>query len=80
MDIIFDRLPGALSFNSIKSRCVEMVAETEKAKVASLEDIIKSKEASGRPKDLIHLVLLREGLKVKEALEGYHLKATPTKP
>jgi hypothetical protein len=37
--------------------------------VASLEDVIKSKEAAGRKKDLAVLPILRDTLAVKQALK-----------
>ena len=39
------------------------------ARHASLEDIIRSKEAAGRKKDQLHLPILRETLLVNQALE-----------
>jgi hypothetical protein len=41
-----------------------------KALVASLEDVIRSKEAAGRPKDLAQLPILRDTLRVRRALES----------
>jgi hypothetical protein len=37
--------------------------------VAALEDVIRSKEAAGRKKDLAVLPILRDTLKVKNALK-----------
>jgi len=42
---------------------------SQTARVACLEDIIASKAACGRPKDLAQLPLLRETLRVKQALD-----------
>ena len=39
------------------------------AKVASLEDVIRSKVAAGRPKDDAQVILLRQTLAVKQKLE-----------
>jgi hypothetical protein len=39
------------------------------AVVASLEDVIASKEAAGRPKDLAHLQILRDTLRIRAALD-----------
>jgi hypothetical protein len=38
------------------------------AVVASMSDIIASKEATGRPKDLAHLPILRETKRIRDAL------------
>jgi len=70
VDVIFDALSGELTFASIRSRCVEMPVGDHKALVASLEDVIRSKEAAGRPKDLAQLPILRDTLRVRRALES----------
>jgi hypothetical protein len=69
VDIIFEALPGPLSFASLRSRSIEIAVGDLKAVVASLEDIIRSKEAAGRPKDLAQLPILRDTLRVRRALE-----------
>jgi hypothetical protein len=68
VDIVFDHLPGALSFESVRSRSVKIEIGDCAATVASLEDIIASKEAAGRPKDRAQLPILRETLRVRDAL------------
>ena len=68
VDVIFDALPGELSFASLRSRSIEVTVGDRKAVVASLEDVIRSKEAAGRPKDLAQLPILRETLRVRRAL------------
>ena len=60
----------AALMRSIRSRCVEMPVGEHKALVASLEDVIRSKEAAGRPKDLAQLPILRDTLRVRRALES----------
>jgi len=40
------------------------------ATVAALTDVIASKEAAGRPKDLAQLPILRETQRVRGALKG----------
>jgi hypothetical protein len=53
IDILFDKIAGAgNSFTSIRSRAHPEVVGTGILTVASLADIIKSKKAAGRPKDL----------------------------
>jgi len=70
VDLLFDRLPGDLSFESLRSRSIAIDLAGRTAKVASLEDIILSKEAAGRPKDHAQLPILRDTLRVKRALEN----------
>ena len=69
VDLLFDRLPGGLSFESLRSRSVAIDLGGRTATVASLEDIIASKEAAARPKDQAQLPILRDTLRVKKALE-----------
>ena len=69
VDLLFDRLPGGLSFESLRSRTVAIDLGGRIATVASLEDVIASKEAAGRPKDQAQLPILRDTLRVKKALE-----------
>ncbi len=68
VDLLFDRLPGELSFESLRSRSIAIDLAGRTATVASLEDVILSKEASGRPKDHAQLPILRDTLRVKKAL------------
>jgi hypothetical protein len=68
LDLVFDALPGGLSFESIRSRCVKVPLSGHAATVALLEDVIRSKEAANRPKDQAQLPILRDTLKVREAL------------
>ncbi len=68
VDLLFDCLPGELSFESLRSRSVAIDLAGRTATVASLEDVILSKEASGRPKDHAQLPILRDTLRVKKAL------------
>jgi hypothetical protein len=63
------RLPGDLSFESLRSRSIAIDLAGRIARVASLEDVIRSKEAAGRPKDYAQLPILRDTLRVKKALE-----------
>lgn len=69
IDLVFDRLSGGLEFASIRSRCREIEIADVTAKVASLADIIRSKEAANRAKDVAALPMLRDALRVIEQLE-----------
>jgi hypothetical protein len=69
VDILFDALPGRLSFASVKSRAVVMPAGRNTLTVASLADVIQSKEAAGRDKDKAVLPILRATLATLEQLE-----------
>jgi predicted nucleotidyltransferase len=69
VDLLFDQLPGNLSFESLRSRSISIDLGGHTATVATLEDIIASKEAAGRPKDQAQLPILRDTLRVKRALD-----------
>ncbi len=70
IDVLFDEISGPLTFESLKSRAIRVAIGKEVALVASLEDVIRSKEAAGRPKDLAALPALRETLAVKHSVAG----------
>jgi len=65
------RLHGVKSFESLKSRAAEVYFGTARIRVADLKDIIRSKRALGRPKDLAVLDLLEktQDEKAKQAKE-----------
>ncbi|HEY5920146.1 MAG TPA: hypothetical protein VIV11_00690 [Kofleriaceae bacterium] len=69
IDILFDSMIGGLQFASVRSRSKAIQIADVAATVASLEDIIRSKEVAGRPKDLAVLPILRDALRVTKALE-----------
>jgi hypothetical protein len=69
VDILFEALPGGLSFASLKSRAVQVQVGSRTAVAVALADVIKSKEASGRPKDLAQLPILRHTLDVLRIME-----------
>lgn len=69
IDILFDSMSGDLQFASVRSRSRSVSIADVTATVASLEDVICSKEAAGRPKDLAVLPILRDALRVIRALE-----------
>lgn len=69
VDFLFDVIGGGLSFQHVRARSVRVPIGSAEAVVACLEDVIASKEAAGRPKDLAQLPILRDALRVKRALE-----------
>jgi hypothetical protein len=60
------KLHGVISFESLRSRAAEVKFGTAAIWVADLKDIIKSKRALGRPKDLAVLELLEKTQDEKE--------------
>ncbi len=68
VDVLFDRLPGGASFEGLRARATIIKLGEHSAVVATLADIIASKEAIGRPKDLAHLPILRETERIRDAL------------
>lgn len=64
------KVDGIRSFEGLKSRAEEVRFGRHKLLVASLADVIKSKQAAGRPQDRAVLPLLRKTLDEKEALEA----------
>jgi len=68
VDILYDRLPPRLGFESVRSRAERMEIGSETLTVAALADVIRSKEAADRPKDRAVLPILRDTLAVKKAL------------
>jgi hypothetical protein len=70
VEIHYDRISGDLSFSSIRSRAQVVAVGDEKLRVAALADVIRSKQAAGRPKDRAVLPILRDTLAVKKKLEG----------
>lgn len=69
VDILFDSIAGGLRFEALRSRSVVVQVGGTSARVAGLADIIRSKEAAGRPKDLAQLPILRDTLRVRRALD-----------
>ena len=61
------RMDGVKSFESLRSRAVSMKVGEENVRVASLDDIIKSKKAAQREKDLAALPILEKTLAVRRA-------------
>jgi len=70
VDLLFDHLPGRLSFQALRARALQLDLAGSEAWVARLEDVIASKEAANRPKDRAQLAALRDTLRVKAALDA----------
>ncbi len=70
VEIHYDRISGGLTFSFLRSRAQHVRVGDEKLVVASLADIIRSKQAAGRPKDRAVLPILRDTLTVRKKLEG----------
>jgi predicted nucleotidyltransferase len=62
------RMDGIRSFESLRSRAADIDVGGVSLCIASLEDVIKSKRAAGREKDLASLPILEKTLAVKKAL------------
>lgn len=65
IEVHYDRISGGLTFASVRARSVTVEVGTEKLSVASLADVIRSKEAANRPKDRAVLPILRDTLAVR---------------
>ena len=59
---------GVRSFEGLRSRAIEHALGTLRVKVASLPDIIASKKAAGRDRDLAVLPVLEQTLKATQSL------------
>jgi hypothetical protein len=70
VEIHYDRIAGGLTFSSLRSRAQVVAVGDEKLLVAALADVIRSKEAAGRPKDRAVLPILRDTLAVKKKLKA----------
>jgi len=70
VEIHYDRISGGLTFSFLRSRAQHVMVGDEKLVVASLADVIRSKQAAGRPKDRAVLPILRDTLTVRKKLEG----------
>jgi predicted nucleotidyltransferase len=67
VDVLF-RIAGEMTLEDIRARAKTFEFGGEALAVASLEDVIRSKEAAGRKKDRAALPLLRDTLAVKQKL------------
>jgi len=70
IDLLLEALPGNLRFAAVRSRAERMRIGGGAIRVASLEDIIRSKMASARPKDAYHIEVLRQVMALRDALAG----------
>ena len=70
VDVLLNQISGGLKFASLKSRARRVEVGSETIQVADLADIIRSKRAAGRPKDLAQLPILEDTLKVRGELEA----------
>jgi len=68
VDVLFDELVGALKFEAVRSRSVNVAVGDVTIVSASLADIISSKRAANRPKDRAQLPVLESTLRVLEAM------------
>jgi hypothetical protein len=66
VEIHYDRISGGLTFASVRSRAQSVEVGDQKLLVAALADIIRSKQAAGRDKDLAVLPMLRNALAVQK--------------
>ncbi len=64
------QIHGARSFNSLRSRAIEISQGEESMTVAALADIIASKRAADRPRDRAALQVLEQTLRRKESDAG----------
>jgi len=67
IDILFDKLSGGITYASARARSHLAPVGTDVLTVASLVDVIKSKRAAGRPKDLAALPALETALAIRKA-------------
>ena len=70
VEIHYDRISGGLTFSSVRSRAQIVEVGEEKLRVAALSDVIRSKQAAGRPKDRAVLPILRDTLAVKKKMSA----------
>jgi hypothetical protein len=69
VDVLFDEISGRLTFVSLRARSVAIAVGSETAVVACLADVIVSKTAAGRAKDLAQLPILNATLQLKQKLK-----------
>jgi predicted nucleotidyltransferase len=68
VEIHYDRIAGGLTFSSLRARAEIVSVGDHKLRVIALRDVIRSKEAAGRPKDRAVLPILRDTLAIKRKL------------
>ena len=60
-------IDGITSFESLRKRAIEVAFGDARLLIATLPDIIKSKKAAGRPRDLASLPILEKALEESQA-------------
>ena len=78
--LIIDLLPrmsAIRSFESLRSRSDTIRMGDESMRIASLDDIVRSKRAAGRPKDLAVLPILEEVLREQKAAAKGSTEGSP---
>jgi hypothetical protein len=66
VEVHYDRISGGLTFAAVKARAQAVSIGREKLVVASLADVIRSKESANRPKDRAVLPILRDTLALEK--------------
>jgi len=56
---LINRLPGVDSFEGLYSRSVEIDVDGIEIRIASIDDLIRLKSGTDRPKDALHLEMLK---------------------
>ncbi len=69
LDLIY-RPAGTQGFRDLARSATEVDTGSVQTRVASLEDVIRSKQATGRPRDLEQLPTLRRVLEISEETDG----------
>jgi hypothetical protein len=65
---------GAKGYDDLKRDAITIdMGGGKRVNMASLADVIRSKQAANRPKDIAALPLLRQTLEERRCLEGPHL-------
>lgn len=77
-------IDGVRSFNSLRSRAIEIDIGEQRVTVADLADIIASKRAAARPRDRANLNVLEETLQAREKhsceAQAGHSRANARRP
>lgn len=70
LDVLFGRIGGGIRFESLRAHASQMKIGSATLTVASLADVIKSKRAAGRKKDLAVLPILEDTLAIQKLKKG----------
>ena len=70
VDVLLDEMAGALKFEGVRSRAIQVPLGDVMIVTASLRDIIASKKAANRPKDQAQLPVLEATLRVLEEMRS----------